>query len=132
MEEHDQDRRKNDALFLDRIEKIHDKFDAFQELLTKHMKEEEEIIRDIHKRIDDFFYDLEPKTHVKHHTYVQNLKDSDEDLNKIKKEQIAKWIDRIIFAVATFILMSVYYNIKYEVNTPTPPRIEQKHESKIP
>lgn len=134
MEDNNQDRRKNDALFIDRIEKIHDKFETFQDLLTKHMKEEEEVIRDIHKRLDDFFYDIDPKRHVKHHNYVQELKENEEDVNKIKKDQVAKWIDRIVFAVVTFICASVYFNVKYELNTPVhaPTKIEQSNGPKIP
>lgn len=129
MDDNSQDRRKNDALFIDRIEKIHDKFDNFQKLLTGHMKEEEEMIREINRRIDDFFYDIDPKRHVKHHTFVQELKDSDEDISKIKREQISKWVDRIVFVVVTFICASVYFNVKYELGVPNHqlPRLEQNN-----
>lgn len=110
---------------------VEDKIDALIGMFTVHMTKEELDIQELKHKIDEYFHELDARTHIFHHNKVaENIKDNEDSHNfwyKIKSSVTEKVILFVLGGIATYIAALIWLDFGTRMNNlpprPIPPAI---------
>lgn len=102
---------------------IHNKLDALIGMLTIHVSSTAEDIKKLQDAINDYFKELDAKTHVHHHEYVEQ-EITDEDTSKkwwdgVKKGLVEKAILFVVGVAALYLSQTIWEDFRGHVQQPS-------------